>query len=99
MPRFRHSLSTANLVSIWPLSAPSKAPLGAGIRRVRHALSMPPDSHAGPVLVPCAGSAEKAPYEVRRRGGETSAHAGVSTALGPSALPSAPLPLNRFYWR
>lgn len=27
-----------------------------------------------------AGSAEKAPYEVGRRGGETSAHVGMQTA-------------------
>lgn len=35
---------------------------------------------------------------MRRRGGETSAHAGVRTALGLCALLFAPLPLNRFYW-
>lgn len=34
---------------------------------------------SGPVLGPLAGSAEKAPHEVRRRGGETSARAGVRT--------------------
>lgn len=51
MLRFRHSLSTANLVSIWPLSAPSKTPFGAGIRRVRHALSMPPTAMLGLFLL------------------------------------------------
>lgn len=47
MPRFRHYLSTANLASIWPLSAPSNTPFGAGIRGVRHALSMPPTAMLG----------------------------------------------------
>ena len=55
-------------------------------------------SLAGPAPGLCAGGAEKAPYEVRRRGGETSAHAGVRTALDrlrPPIRSTASQPLLR----
>lgn len=63
----------------WLMPLPD-IPLAQGLQVVGCPLNVI-HSLAGPVPGLCAGDAEKAPYEVRRRGGETSAHAGVRTAL------------------
>ena len=53
----------------------------------------PAESHTGPGLGLTAGGAEKAPYEVRRRGGETSARArGQRAKWGNDHYRSAPHP-------
>lgn len=50
MPSFLHSVATARLASLWPLSAPSIPSLGAGIRRGRGDPSVPPQALLGLLL-------------------------------------------------
>lgn len=58
----------------------SQAPLSRREAQGRALAGDPGERHTGPWLGFAAGSAEKAPYEVGRRGGETSAHVEVWTA-------------------
>lgn len=50
MPSFLHSVATARLASLRPLSAPSIPSLGAGIRRDRGDPSVPPQALTGLLL-------------------------------------------------
>lgn len=78
--------------------APARYPLWCRVSQVVGCPLNVIHSLAGPAPGLCAGGAEKALYEVHRRGGETSAHAGVRTALDrlrPPICSTASQPLLR----
>ena len=96
-PPFSPYLAIARLASIWPLNAPPETPFDAGIRRYWHDLSVSPTALLGLFLACVQVVQKKHPMKCAGVAGRRVRTPGDARRWTSCALPSAPLPLNRFY--